>query len=112
MQKIQYNMNTFNGTLLLVKGGSKTFDNVRGDIEAVRNEFRTIYNTINSINPPRGLEEVHSIVEKASKLYYDSMGEFIKFYADGNDDHFVNSGMMINEANELMYQGADLLNRF
>ena len=42
LQKIQYSINKFNGTLLLVKGGSETFEDVKIDLQKIRNELKRI----------------------------------------------------------------------
>ena len=110
LQKIQYSINKFNGTLLLVKGGSKTFQDVKIEIQKIREELKSIYQDINQIRPPHGLENVHQKVKKASLYYLQALDDFLEFYVDGNDDHFVIGGLKINEANELLYEGADLLN--
>ncbi len=109
LQKIQYSINKFNGTLLLVKGGSKTFQDVKIEIQKIREELKSIYQDIDRTKPPHGLEDVHQTVEKASLYYLQALEDFLEFYVDGNDDHFVTGGLKINEANELLYEGADLL---
>lgn len=103
-------MNRFNGILLLVKGGSKSFDEVKSDINAIKMDFKSISSAIDSINPPLGMVEVHQTVSKAGNYYYDALTDFMEFYVDGNDDHFISSGLLINEANQLLHHGAYLLN--
>jgi len=111
LQKIQYSINKFNGTLLLVKGGSKSFEDVKIDIQKIREELKSIYQDINQTKPPQGLEDVHQTIKKASLYYLQALEDFLEFHVDGNDDHFVTGGLKINEANELLYEGADLLKR-
>lgn len=109
LQRIQYNINKFNGTLLLIKGGSQTFEEVKPVIQNIRDDLENVYQEINKINPPSGLENVHHKVKQASKYYLQALEDFLKFYVDANDDHFVTGGLKINEANELLFEGADLL---
>ena len=109
LQKIQYRINKFNGTLLLVKGGSKTFEEVKPDIQKIKDELESVYQEINRTEPPSRLEDVHHTVKQASRYYLQALDDFLIFYEDGNDDHFVTGGLKINEANELLYEGADLL---
>ena len=111
LQQIQYSINKFNGTLLRVKGGSKTFEEVKPEIQNIRNELKRINKDINQIKPPSGLEDVHNTVKQASLCYLQALEDFLEFYKDSNDDHFVTGGLKINEANQLLYKGADLLKR-
>lgn len=56
LQQIQYSINKFNGTLLRVKGGSKTFEDVIPEIQIIRNELEMVNQDIYQIKPPSGLE--------------------------------------------------------
>jgi hypothetical protein len=38
-------------------------------------------------------------VKQASIYYLQALEDFLEFYNDGNDDHFVTGGLKINEAN-------------
>lgn len=51
-------------------------------------------------------------MKQASLYYLQALEDFLEFYNDGNDDHFVTGGLKINEANQLLYKGADLLKRY
>ena len=55
------------------------------------------------------MEDVHNTVKQASLYYLQALEDFLEFYVDGNDDHFVTGGLKINEGNQLLYKGADLL---
>ncbi|MCQ8905241.1 MAG: hypothetical protein NQU45_05985 [Methanothermobacter sp.] len=109
VQRIGYNVNRFQGNLLLLKGGR--------DPQELRREFMDIERSLNEVFrdiscevPDPGLGDIHSLIVKAAGTYLGAIREFMRFYDDWDDDHFVHSGLMINEANELLNRAAAMFN--
>jgi len=107
-QKLQYNMNQFSEYLTMVKDGSKSFKDVLEELEGIRYQLYLINNSIDELQPPDNLIALHNTVKEACNAYIDGVNEFLKFYRDGNDKHFVDGGLKIQKGTELMNKAADM----
>ncbi|ADL58698.1 hypothetical protein U2150_04230 [Methanothermobacter wolfeii] len=108
VQRIGYNVNRFRGNLLLLKGG-KNPEELKEEFMDIERSLSEIFNDIRVEVPDPGLEGAHSTILRAAGIYRDSLREFMRFYDDGDDDHFVHAGLMINEANELLNEAASMM---
>jgi len=108
VQRIGYNVNRFRGNLLLLKGG-KNPEELKDEFMDIERSLSEVFRDIEGEVPDKGLEGVHSTILRAAGTYLEAIGEFMRFYDDGDDDHFVYAGLMINEANELLNQAASMM---
>lgn len=108
VQRIGYNVNRFRGNLLLLKGG-KNPEELKDEFMDIERSLSEIFDEIRFEVPDAGLEGVHSRILRAAGIYRDSLREFLMFYDDGDDEHFVHAGLMINEANELLNEAASMM---
>lgn len=111
MNELQLNMSGFNNTLVQVQQGVISLDSAQSKIENYYIKVKRISNTINSTSHPSTFNQVHRTLKEAANLYVEGLNEFLKLYDDGNDDHMVSAGLMINEGTNKMYETADMLNR-
>ncbi len=108
MQKLQYNMNQFSKYLTSVQDGTKSFEDVKEGIEAIKYDLYLINNSIDELQPPNNMVTLHNTVKEGCNAYIDGINEFLKFYLDGNDKHFETGGLKIQKGTELMYKAADM----
>ena len=105
VQRIGYAVNRFRGNLLLIRGGTDP-EEIRDEFAEVERILREVYVDIMNETPDPGLEGIHRKILEAAGTYVEAVEEFMKFYDEHDDDHFVYSGLKINEANELLNQAA------
>lgn len=108
MQKIQLNMNKFSENLTSVQNGNNSFDDIKHAVEEIKDNLYSIYIEINTLHPPSNLITLHNTVQDGCNSYIVGITEFLKYYNDGNDEHFVTGGLKIQKGTELMYKAADM----
>jgi len=109
VQRIGYNVNRFRGSLILLRGGRDPQE-LRDEFMDIERSLTRVFRDISSEIPDPGLADLHNLIFKAVGTYLEAIREFLRFYDDGDDDHFVHSGLMINEASELINQAAAMFN--
>lgn len=109
IQKIQYNINKFNGLLLLLKGGSKSIEDIKQDVNEIYDNLKLIRISIESKVPLNHLKEVHRTVLNGAINYEKGVKTFLEIYVDGDEDHMVEGGLYINEANNMMHKAAKMI---
>lgn len=108
MQKIQLNMNKFSENLTSVQNGTSNFDDIKHAVEEVKDNLYSIYIEINTLHPPSNLITLHNTVQDGCNSYILGIIEFLKYYGDGDDEHFITGGRKIQRGTELMYKAADM----
>jgi len=108
MREIQDIMNRFSLSLTSVQNGTKSFDDIKPNVEGIRNDLNWMNNEINSLQPPANLLTLHNTIKEGCETYLQGITEFLKFYDDGHDEHFVIGGLQIQMGTELMYKAADM----
>lgn len=108
MKKLQNIMSQFNGHLISVQNGTRSFEDIKSNVQGIKNELSSMYNDINSLTPPNNLITLHNTVKEGCYTYLEGVNEFMKFYSDGNDEHFVTGGLQIQKGTELMYKAAEM----
>ncbi|GAB4313851.1 MAG: hypothetical protein Kow0019_13320 [Methanobacteriaceae archaeon] len=108
MNNLQNLMKEFSDSLTSVQKGIKSFDDIKQNVENIKNSLTLIKTDINTLKPPSNLLTLHNTVMEGCDLYLQGVNEFMKFYDDGDDEHFVTGGLKIQEGTELMYKAADM----
>lgn len=108
MEKIQDNMSQFSKNLTLVQNGRKNFPDIRANIENIEREVNQIILDINSIQPPENYKTLHETVNEGSEFYLQGLQEFLKFYTDNNDEHFIEGGLKIKKGTEQMNKASKM----
>jgi len=108
LSNLQHKMSQFSQNLTSVQNGSRSFEDIKPNIDGIKNELTKLYNDINSLQPPGNLINIHNTVKEGCDIYLQGVTEFMKFYIDGNDEHFVTGGLKIQKGTELMYKAADM----
>ena len=106
MRKLQDLMNKFSANLTSVQNGTKNFEDIKPNVQDIRNELARMSNDIDALQPPSNLLTLHSTVKEGCENYLQGVSEFMKFYGDGNDEHFVTGGLKIQKGTELMYKAS------
>ena len=102
-----YAVNRFMENLLLIRGGTHPKE-IRKEFAKVQDILRDVYEAILNEKPYPGLEQIHLKVVEASRLYLEGVEEFMRFYDDHDDDHFIYAGLKIDEAGEIFNEVANM----
>lgn len=108
MQKVQYYMSRFSKSLTSVQNGTNTFEDIKEEVEEIKYQLYLLCNRIDALDPPDNLITLHNTVKEGCNTYIDGVNEFLKYYLDGNDEHFVTGGLKIQKGTQLMHRAADM----
>lgn len=108
MNDLQNMMKEFSANLTSVQNGIKSFADIKQNVENIKNNINRIKTNINTLKPPNNLITLHNTVLEGCDLYLQGVSEFMKYYDDGDDEHFVTGGLKIQRGTELMYEAADM----